>query len=204
VRRFGGGRRIGPIFDVGANIGQTASVLSRYFPDDELFCFEPVDASFRQLEARFGKRATCIKAALGAEPGHAQITLHENSELNTLVAGGRTGLATGVEEIQILTLDGFCAERGVEVIGLLKMDVQGWELAVLDGARAMLDRRAIRMVLCEVGFGGADQTDMLPFGAVQERMLAEGFVFGGLYEQFRHGPRKQFVDFANAIYVLPA
>lgn len=202
VRRFAGRQQIGPIIDAGANIGQTAWALTRYFPNDPIYCFEPVAATFAVLQARFGGKVTCVHAALGAAVGAAEIVLHSDSELNTLTGPSREESMVGTEIVNIVTLDGFCAERGIEAVGLLKMDVQGWELAVLDGARGLLDRRAIAQVLCEVGFR-ADQTDVLSFGVIHERLLQEGFMFAGLYDQFRHGARKQYVSFANAIYVLP-
>ena len=41
------------IFDVGANIGQTALSYLKNFPDAEIFSFEPISETFQQLQAHF-------------------------------------------------------------------------------------------------------------------------------------------------------
>ena len=42
-------------------------------------------------------------------------------------------------EVPIVSLDGYCAQRGIETIDLLKVDVQGNEPAVFVGARGLID-----------------------------------------------------------------
>jgi len=46
----------------------------------------------------------------------------------------RKGLVMAkAEQVKILTLDGFCADKGINRIDYLKLDVEGHELAVLRG-----------------------------------------------------------------------
>jgi len=58
------------------------------------------------------------------------------------------------EKVQIQTLDDFCAEKGIEHIHYLKMDVEGHELSVLQGGREMLAKGAIDWIQFE--FGGCN------------------------------------------------
>jgi hypothetical protein len=53
VQRFAGTRDLDVIFDVGANIGQTAYGLVRYLPHAQIFCVEPVGATMERLRTRF-------------------------------------------------------------------------------------------------------------------------------------------------------
>lgn len=204
LRRFGG-PSIGPILDVGANVGQTAWGLTRYFPSDPIYCFEPVSSSFAELERRYGDKVTCIQSALGSEPGSAEIMICHNSELNTMAAPGsnaRTG-AIGRETIQLDTLDAFVERSGLDRVGLLKMDVQGWELEVLRGGANTIKDRKVRFIFTEVGFSNEPGSkDMLPLGEIQDHLFSNGYLFAGLYDQFRWGPKKQYVGFANALFVL--
>ena len=201
VQRARQSRRADVIFDVGANIGQTAWGLVRYFPGSAIYCFEPVQSSFDILSERYGARANvrCVRAALGDRPERRVIGLCEDPEQNTLVEGGpgNARLTGATEEIEVTTADNFCAGNGIAAIDILKMDVQGWELNVLRGCA-----RSPAFVLAEVGLrtGAADMQDFASFHAYMEQ---RGYLFGGLYEQFRYGPHKEFVLFANALYVLP-
>lgn len=54
------------------------------------------------------------------------------------------------EQVTTCTVDGFCAEKGLERIQILKLDVQGAEFAVLGGAASMLSRQAIDIVYMEL------------------------------------------------------
>jgi FkbM family methyltransferase len=52
------------------------------------------------------------------------------------------------EKVRIETIDGYCGERGIERIDLLKLDVEGHELDVLNGGVEMFRKSAIGMVTC--------------------------------------------------------
>ncbi|MWV62315.1 FkbM family methyltransferase [Helicobacter saguini] len=58
------------------------------------------------------------------------------------------------ERVQIRSLDNYCAAFGITHIHLLKIDVEGFELNVLNGAREMFKRGAIDIVTFE--FGGCN------------------------------------------------
>src|SRR5687768_9496107 len=55
------------IFDVGANIGQTYESFSVAFPDADIYCFEPINSTFKELEQKVGKfqNAHLYNIALG-------------------------------------------------------------------------------------------------------------------------------------------
>ena len=62
---------VSTIFDVGANVGQSAKKFSRYFPNSEIYCFEPVAETYRELQRELGARFNVhtFQFALGARPG---------------------------------------------------------------------------------------------------------------------------------------
>ena len=53
-------------------------------------------------------------------------------------------------EVAAVTLDEYCAANGVESIDLLKIDVEGAELDVLQGAQRLLEDRRVGSILFEV------------------------------------------------------
>ena len=203
VQRFAGTRDLSVLFDIGANTGQTAYGLVRYFPSARIYCFEPVKGVFDQLAAVYGRypKVRCVQKAVGSAPGTATMALRSFSEMNSLVgAGPAEGLTGEVETVEIDTIDSFCKAEGLTHIDLLKMDVQGWELEVLKGAARMIDEGRVRFVFTEVGFR-RDEVEMVHFSPINDTLERKGFRFCGLYSQFRWGIHKQFVSFANALYV---
>jgi len=58
------------------------------------------------------------------------------------------------EEVVVITMDNFCREHAIDRIDLLKLDVEGHELAALQGAAEMLARGTVRFVQFE--FGGCN------------------------------------------------
>lgn len=147
------------VFDVGANRGQYLERVLTY-KAAEIHAFEPSSAAFAELQRRFGGRSNIIlnNVALGDVQGRQTLHFdHAGSELSSLY---RRHLAhhdiqfAGTEEVEVVTIDDYCASRGIERIDLLKLDVEGHELNVLHGAMKMFERSAIGMVSFE--FGGCN------------------------------------------------
>jgi hypothetical protein len=53
-------------------------------------------------------------------------------------------------KVRCQTLDTFCIEKGVDHIDILKIDVEGAELAVLEGAREMLKTGRVKHIQVEI------------------------------------------------------
>lgn len=148
------------IFDVGANVGvYTAAALDR-FPAATVWSFEPSPTAFRALQetaARYPGRCRPVDLGLsdrtgaatlrGDRPGSTLASLHDRA-IREFQQGGSG------ETVRLATLDGFCAETGIDRVHFLKIDVEGHEIAVLDGARGLLDRRAVDFIQFE--FGGCN------------------------------------------------
>lgn len=140
IRRFRkDSRQVRIIFDVGANIGQTALSYLKKFPDAEIFSFEPISETFQQLQANFhGKSSVrCFNLAMGRESGSIQVHLQSCSLWNSLSNIGRH--ATGrTETVRVVSLDEFLEEKQISHIDLLKIDAVGFDLEVLKGGTNFL------------------------------------------------------------------
>jgi FkbM family methyltransferase len=206
AQRFAGSRDLKVAFDVGANIGQTVHDMLRYLPRLQIYCFEPISSTFDALVARYGTRAnvSCIRQALGSERGKATVQLRRDSGYNSLLVtdAGTAYLTGSQEDVEINTVDLFCAEQQIERIDLLKMDVQGYELEVIKGAKRMLSSNSVRFVFAEVGFR-PNNLEIQMFGDFNSAMSDCGFLFSGFYDLLRYGDNKEFTLFANALYMHP-
>jgi FkbM family methyltransferase len=137
----------GVCFDVGANIGQVTLPLACLAR--EVFAFEPSPPALNRLVQATNhlSNVRVVPAAVGAAAGTAR--LH--------VAGGDSACSTlrAVEpgpliDVELISLDDFCAAEGIAEVDVLKVDVEGWEAEVFRGAQQLLERGAIRVMLAEV------------------------------------------------------
>ncbi|MEI9900133.1 MAG: FkbM family methyltransferase [Hyphomicrobium sp.] len=204
MQRFANTKQFPTIFDVGANVGQSASGFVKFFPSAQILCFEPASQPFAELSRAFASNPNvqCFNLALGSGKERRNLSVAEgDSELNTF-STLRPDVAATIETVDVSTIDDVCREWNLSSIDLLKMDVQGWELEILKGAANTLRQKRVRFIFAEVGFSQGE-TDMTPFVDLHRAMEDLGFVFCGLYDCFRWGPHKSYVGFANALYVQP-
>lgn len=200
-------RSIDTIFDVGANVGNAATEYLRGFPTATVQAFEPHPATFSRLEGRAAERLLVNNLALGEQAG--TVTLHEYGEeggaalRNSLVHDARSAVQFGYtsREVRVAstTLDLFCAERRIERIGLLKLDVEGFELQVLKGGSRMLWNTDF--VYLE--FNDIAARDGMSGGAlspVAEHLAEFGFRFCASYTDFLEQEGEFFVV-ANALFM---
>lgn len=149
------------IFDVGAHRGETAVRYRTLFPAAVIHSFEPSPESFRALAAvaasTTGIEPHCL--ALSDAAGTAMLNVNRSAATSSLLPSAATGRHYWGEglldtqervEVRTQTLDGFCAERGIGAIDVLKLDVQGAEHAVLRGASRLLGGAAIDVIYMEL------------------------------------------------------
>jgi hypothetical protein len=93
--------------------------------------------------------------ALGDREGHAVLRSdRERSGLASLHDRrlGHFGIEfVHQEQVRITTIDAFCRQRSIGRIDFLKLDVEGHELAVLQGAQDLIARDAIDVIQFELG-----------------------------------------------------
>jgi FkbM family methyltransferase len=124
------------VFDAGANIGDYAREASKY---GKVYAFEPSHVAFQKLKSVPGIEA--FNLALGDEEGTA--TLHGSGTTASLIGDGAG------EAVKVATLDGIWNEH----IDLLKIDVEGYELAVIVGAKRLIAEGKVAAIQFEHGVG---------------------------------------------------
>jgi FkbM family methyltransferase len=147
------------VFDVGAHEGEWTKYLlaecdAQGRQTVHLSCFEPVARSRSILASSVqsgqrGTNVTIVSAAVSdtigtadlhvAPPGKGLSSFHEQIARP----------AMPVESVETVTLDAFCANKAIEHVDLVKIDVEGHELAVIRGAAALLEPQALGVVQFE-------------------------------------------------------
>lgn len=207
LKRLLSSRNPAPIFfDVGANVGQTTRTLRRWFPQSTVHAFEPFSGPFSALTAATAHdpKVICQCFALGAAPAELDVAVRTSSELNTLVSQRRPWLSeAGTERIRVTTIDQYLERQRIDRIDLLKIDVQGYELAVLDGARAAFASARIDCVVIELGFN-PDGVEQGPLSAIHDRLLELDLRLVSITQVHRYGTESmpiRFWDHADGLYV---
>lgn len=190
------------IFDVGAHIGETSAFYARQAPNSAIYAFEPIAHNYQQLvrTTAGSKRIRPVHTALAATSGERVIHHGETSQTHSLVGSvndGRAGLRSS-ENIQVQTIDEFCASNTIEHIDLLKTDTEGYDMEVLRGASGLFEREAIDFVYAEAGFDPAD-VQHTSFERLFAFLTGKGFGFMGLYELSVNGPPRH-IEYCNALF----
>jgi FkbM family methyltransferase len=172
------------IFDVGANVGQTATEMRSTFRNSTVYCFEPgaeTYATLKQNTARDSK-ISAWNLALGSAPGQQRFFENEHAVMSSLLPLGEAGWGTVKKEsvVEVSTIDAFCASHGIPSIDILKSDTQGYDFEVLKGARGMLQAGRIRVLYFEFNFSAL--YDNLPtFDEVLRYLNGLGYVLEAIY-----------------------
>lgn len=126
--------------DVGANVG-VYSLLASSIEGVHVLGFEPSTLAYgRALENLamnpVGDRLRFVNRAVGAAPGTAALTVGRDA-LNTIVEGNELH-AEEAEPVEVVSLDTYLDGVTFPPVAMLKVDVEGFELEVLRGARRLI------------------------------------------------------------------
>lgn len=145
------------IFDGGANVGDYVQSVLEVRPAAQVHAFEPAADSFAALAKRFPNGVSLHNVGLSDRDGETLLYVDEPmSESASLLPQERWHWMghNGFHEagtVRVCTIDHVCDERGIDRIDLLKLDIEGSEMAALRGASRMLAERRIGLIQFEYG-----------------------------------------------------
>jgi FkbM family methyltransferase len=148
------------IFDVGANIGDYSKELLKHFESPIVYCFEPSKKTFTTLENNLKQLRGINFCNFGFGKVNETVELFSDRDASGLASLynrrlDHLGIEMSLkEDIEIMRIDDFCEERNILDIDFLKLDIEGHELAALQGAKEMLNRGRIKYIQFE--FGGCN------------------------------------------------
>lgn len=166
----------GHILDVGANIGYCSALFAQVVdPGRSVFAFEPepfnVSLLERVIRSRADGRVVPVQAAVGASDGEIALQLNPRHHGDHRVA---IGVASGKDYVTVplVSLDRFLESHDAAApVSFIKIDVQGYEQAVCQGAEQTLRRNPECSVVLEY---------------MPSAMEALGFRPGDLLDWFTH------------------
>jgi len=195
------------IFEIGANRGNVVLKYLEHFPKGTYHCFEPFPATFEILKSQFdnNKNVHCYNLAVADKIEKKQFFVNKNVDTNSLLRPQKAGLSSDAKvkneytiDVQTTTIDSICEQKEINRIDILKMDIQGGELAALKGAVKMLSQKRISCIYSEVYF--IEQYENHPlFHDVSKYLFEFGFVLQDIYNPIYANGN---LVWADAIFVL--
>ena len=148
---------IDSIWDAGANEGQFAFMVNTIWPELPIYSFEPDPTTYSKLSTNFNKHkipGRVFSVALAEKVETRQFVRYEDNVNNSFLNRNQDAhLELDTIEVMCTSLDLVSMEMPEVKNAFLKLDVQGFELAVLAGAKSFL--KNCRFVLIEVSLSPA-------------------------------------------------
>lgn len=175
------------IIDVGANRGQFALAALKVLPNANVTCFEPLNSAFAVLSSLFrgNDRVLIHKTAIGDLDSEIAINISNREDSSSLLSIGNLQTESfpgthslGTEVVSVRRLSNLVSQEVLAKTTLLKIDVQGFELQVLQGAAELLDKIEFIYVECSFMELYKDQalaSDIISF------LFARGFRLNGVH-----------------------
>jgi FkbM family methyltransferase len=146
------------LFDVGANIGDYTLLLKEVFgAKASVHSFEPSKKTYSTLVANLANQPNCHQHNFGLGDKDDRTILYTDHDESGLASVYKRKLdhynidMNKSEEVVLKPLDSFCAAHGISHINFLKIDVEGHEKNVLQGAKQMMHAGKIDFIQFEFG-----------------------------------------------------
>lgn len=135
------------IFDVGANTGVFSLLAKCVNPDSKVYAFEPVERIYQKLNHNIKLNNYDIQSSNHAVSNTNGETLFYDHETDhPLTASlrdsdvGENNSNVVAKKIGVTTLDSFIANHSIPRVDLVKIDVETFEVEVLEGFRENLNK----------------------------------------------------------------
>ena len=183
---------INVIFDIGANVGQFAREIRQHGYKGKIISFEPLTSARKKLLS-FASRdpdwQVHEQSAIGNQDGEIEIHISGNSVSSSLLpmleshsSASEGSEYVGSEQVPIFKLDSIANQYLDKNSNLfIKIDTQGYEWQVLDGASETLKRA--QGVLCELSLVTLYHEQRL-WRDIVDRLDQQGFMLWALQKGF--------------------
>jgi FkbM family methyltransferase len=171
------------------------------------YCFEPFTKTFEVLKNEFDNNTNvhCFNLAISDKIEKRQFYVNKNVDTNSLFKPQKAGISSDSKvkneytvDVQTTTIDKFCEEKKIDHIDILKMDIQGGELAALKGAVKMLSRKRISYIYSEVYFVQQYENHPL-FHDISKYLFESGYTLQDIYSPIYANGN---LVWADAIFLL--
>ena len=139
------------VIDVGSNVGYFTISIAKYLDNtSKILSIEPSEQNIIRMKKVLKHRTIVqkieiVKAGASDSNNVGYLKIDQKNPSNNQISSAKEGCI----EIKLLTLDSICS--GIGDIGLVKIDVQGYELKVLQGATKLIAEQ-LPILLIEIDY----------------------------------------------------
>ncbi len=172
------------LFDIGANEGNYSQSLLNASASKtiHIYAFEPIEKVYKVLETKFKTNTKVNTFNIGFSDVFKKSKIYYGniSEVASVYQTNKYEQMQSFEEIQLDTIDNFCHHHNISMIHFMKIDVEGHEMAVLHGAKQMIENGQIKYIQFEFGHNVYSKTffkdfyDYLSTNYYIHRILKDG------------------------------
>lgn len=157
------------IFDVGANDGESIERFKKIFSKSKIYSFEPDDNAFQRLKKNYYNKENIeiFDFGISNRDGNQQFYSYDHDKISSLMRldansklfkSRKIAKNSGedfekLKDIKILKLDSFVKDKNIPRINILKIDVQGYEPEVIEGAKYLIENNKIDIIEMEIILG---------------------------------------------------
>lgn len=205
------------IFDVGANEGRWTDRAINNFDNVVVHAFEPSEKEFNILKGKYSTKKNIIlnNYALGDNKEEKYFNINYKGSLSSFYDVYENTnwfkrqqnnkdlfdkfFTLKKEKVNIDTVDNYMSSKNINSVDILKIDTQGYEPKVLEGAIKSLSSKKIKTVLLEIIFSDIYKSNV-SFFEIEKNLVRNGYKLISLDD---HGNIFNKTIFQlNAIYTL--
>ncbi len=190
------------IFDVGANKGLVTKQYLELFDKAKIYAFEPIPEMIEIFNSLHegNKNVKLFQKALSNELGTAIFNLNKSADTSSLLKSTKIGANSDAQcktistfKVETDTIDNFCRLEKIPYIDILKLDVQGAEFFILQGAKEMLKNKKIGIIYSEVYFKEQYVNQPLFFD-ISKLLISEGYMLQDIYNPYYNSSALLWAD----------
>ena len=172
----------GDVFlDLGANIGYFSLLVATNFPSVKVISFEPVQELFQNMNDNISlnsiKNISTVHAAVGetSEEKELFVAAPDNLGMSSFYQPGNYSGKT--ERVKVVTIDDWFKTSGLSKMDVIKLDIEGSELAALKGMKEILQKQK-PILIVEVNPETLSMFNLKPFDIYDylKQLNFEGFL----------------------------
>lgn len=179
------------VLDIGANLGSFSEKIQKYNIAKivNLHLFEPNKDLIDNLKIKFRKHKI-NEVAISESNSNATLFVSSISSQSSLLEN-RSFLGQKVKQLKVRTLrlDSYIESEGINIIHLLKIDVEGHELTSLISLGKYLNSNNIKTIKVEISFFNGDD-----LGSINSLLNKNGFYLDGFTNTKYSGGKIIFLD----------